>query len=92
MPRVSIDGQSHEMLTLITCVSGFVVASLVIVAVVMAIRRVDMQPQPQCQNHTINRTEEESNEDNKRRTNKGRSSIFTIFSHSRQSFDVEHNV
>lgn len=91
VPQVSIDGDSHGTLTLVACVSGFIVASLVIVGIVMVMRYGKSQPR-QCQHSACRTNDTETDANNKRRTSKGRLGIFTIFGTSRQSFDVQHNV
>lgn len=91
VPQVSIDGDSHGILTLVACVSGFIVATLVIVGVVIVMRYGKSQPR-QCENPACKTHETEGDASNKQKTKKGRLGIFTIFGTSRQSFDVEHNV
>lgn len=92
VPVVSTDGDSHEILTLVACVSGLVVACVVIVIIVMVMRcgKVEQQ-QGQAAAEKINETDSAA-DNSKPRMGKGRLSIFTIFGHSRRSFDVEHNV
>lgn len=40
VPRVSTDGRPHEILTLIACLSGIVIATIIVSFVVFALRKV----------------------------------------------------
>lgn len=106
VPRVSIDGDSHELLALTACVAGVVVASFVIIVILIVMNR-DKRKARQfemAQQHLTNNNNTYSCGDRHKsppivsevaiesRTDKGRFGIFVIFGKSRQSFDVVHHI
>lgn len=89
MPRVSTDGDPHEILTLVACVSGLVVAVILIIIIVMTLGCGNVQ-------HTamqLTNQDVESDIKRSRRTRKSpfkrKMTIFTIFGGERQSFNVQ---
>lgn len=105
VPRVSIDGDSHELLALTACVAGVVVASFVIIVIVIVMNRDKRKArQFEMEQHLNNNNNTYSCGDRHKspsivsevaiesRTDKGRFGIFVIFGKSRQSFDVVHHI
>lgn len=93
VPRVSTDGSPHEVLTLVACLSGAVVAIILVSIIIFMLRKATRNEFVMMQN--IAKQVDESQRDiesqrkvSKSNTNPSKMKIFTIFGASKQSFDL----
>ena len=92
VPRVSTDGDAHEILTLIACASGVIVAVILILIILVIMRcdKYDPTARPSCENDAECGTQSTSE---KPKVNKNpavrRMSIYSLFGSRRQSFDIQ---
>lgn len=98
VPRVSTDGQPHEILTLVTCVSGLLIATIIVSIIVMALRRVHHNEKHRTKTILLSsapppppKTDVEAQPVPKlilSDAERPKIKIFTIFGSSKQSFDL----
>lgn len=92
VPRVSIDGNSHEILTLVVCLSGLLLGIIIVVIIVLLLNKVkgtDSDTVGLCAIPTqIDIEAQKVRHADKSSTNRSRIRIFTIFGSSNQSFDL----
>lgn len=96
VPRVSTDGSPHEILTLVACLSGVIVATIVVSAIICVLRKsnqndvIRMRPLPSRIDVESQRQIELAGPSTSESTGRPKMKIFTIFGSS-SSFDLKPN-
>lgn len=92
VPRVTTDGSPHEVLTLIVCLSGAVVATILVSLIVFMLRKATRNEFVMMQN-IASQIDIESQRVSKSKvpkptTSRPKMRIFSIFGSTKQSFDL----
>lgn len=85
VPRVTTDGSPHEILTLVACISGLIVAIIVFAIILLTLREQEqMETHPMaCKRSLGDDVEAQSCPKDQQKV-----TVFTIFGSSKRSFDV----
>lgn len=91
VPRVSIDGSPHEILTLVVCLSGLVVGTIFVIIIILMLNRKNDAESNTVQLNKVpvsTKIDIEPSTATKSSTNRSKIRIFTIFGSTKQSFDL----
>lgn len=91
VPRVSMDGKPHEILALVACVSGFMVATVFLSIIIIVLRKVHRREW-----HKLETLSAQSDVEAQKSpeiiestsSDQPKVKIFTIFGSKKQSFDL----
>lgn len=89
--RVTTDGESHGVLTLVVCVSGVVVATILVSLIVFMLRKTTRSESVMMKSisEKVDIESQRVSEVPKPKTSRPKMRIFAIFGSKKQSFDLE---